>query len=746
MTPTRPPWAVDIGIGLATVGFTATVSQVVLMRELVATFYGNELLYGLALFAWLVWTAVGAWGIAHHADHIARPERVFAAGMVAGLPLLVLQLLALRGVREVLGVTPGAFVEFGDAVLVTLLVPALFCPLSGGLFTLGVRLLVAAGGSAGQAYVRESVGAVAGGLLVSLVFIHWLDPFQMVMLAGVVCLAAAWGLARPSGRDGGAGRPGNLVRHGGLTLLGLLLAMVAGTLLNAATLRRQWPDLALAVDSPYGRLVAQAHAGQRVFFVNGQLAFETQSTFPETVVHFPLLAHPDPRRVLLIGGGLAGDLRELLRHPVERVVYVELDPRLIETARAVLPEAELAPLADPRVEVLLADGRHTVRTGSERFDVIVLDLPPPSTGALNRFYTRQFFAEARARLAPGGLLALGLPSAENYWSAELVRRNAGVYATLQTAFPAVLALSSGDHLFLLAAPAPLDADAAVMSARLAERGIATRQVTPSYLEYVFANDRFAADRERLAAVDPVRLNDDLAPICYYYDLALWLSRFYPGLSDLFERAGRVSLIWLVPLLALAVLLARWRRRVAVAFAIGGVGMAQMLLQVVILFAFQVVHGTLYAGVGLMVAAFMAGLAGGGVLGNRLLRGWAAGDAGRHGGLPLRSARWGLIGVQAGVALFSGLLVGLLWLPAPVPEAGFAILAVIAGLLPGAAFPLAAALVGGEARAVGRLYGADLLGGALGAALCAALLVPLLGLPQVCLLAALVGLGGLLSLL
>jgi spermidine synthase len=746
MTAVSPPRTFDVSAALVTLGFTATVSQVVLMRELVATFYGNELLYGLALLAWLVWTAVGAGGLARHADCVSHPRLVFAAGLATSLPLLALQLVILRGTRQLLGVPPGAFVEFGDVLLVTLLIPILFCPLAGFLFTLAVRLLVAAEGSAGQAYVRESVGAVAGGLLVSLVFIHWLDSFQTVLLAGVLCLAAAWRVIRPARRDEGVGQAGNLVRLGGLTLVGVLLAMAAGGFLHATTLRWQWPDLAAAVDSPYGRLVAQARAGQHVFFVNGQLAFESQSTFPEAVIHFPLLAHPDPRRVLLIGGGLAGDLREVLRHPVERVVYVELDPWLVETARAVLPGAEMSAWADPRVEVLLADGRRFVRTGSERFDVIVLDLPPPATGAVNRYYTRQFFLEARARLAPGGLLALGLPSAENYWSPELVQRNASVYATLQAVFPDVLALASGDHLFLLAASAPLPADADQMSARLERRRIATRQVTPAYLAYVFANDRFAADRARLERTHSVRLNDDLTPICYYYDLALWLSRFDPGLSRLFERAGQLSLVWLAPLLALAVVLVRWRRQAATAFAIGSVGMAQMLLQVVILFAFQVAHGTLYAGVGLMVAAFMAGLAGGGALGNWLLRRWAAGAGDGHRGLTLRAARRGLIGVQAGVALFSGLLVGLLWLPQPVPEAGFAILAVIAGLLPGAAFPLAAALVGGDAHAVGRLYGADLLGGALGAVFSAALLVPLLGLPQVCLLAALIGLGGLLSLL
>ena len=51
-------------IGLAAVGFTSTIAQILLMRELVATFYGNELLFGLVLGAWLAWVAVGSWGLA----------------------------------------------------------------------------------------------------------------------------------------------------------------------------------------------------------------------------------------------------------------------------------------------------------------------------------------------------------------------------------------------------------------------------------------------------------------------------------------------------------------------------------------------------------------------------------------------------------------------------------------------------------------------------------------------------------
>jgi spermidine synthase len=85
-------------IPLAVVGFTSIIAQIVLMRELVATFYGNELLFGLVLMAWLAWVAVGAWGLARLAAQ-ARLElgtRAFGAGLILAGLLLLLQIALVR--------------------------------------------------------------------------------------------------------------------------------------------------------------------------------------------------------------------------------------------------------------------------------------------------------------------------------------------------------------------------------------------------------------------------------------------------------------------------------------------------------------------------------------------------------------------------------------------------------------------------------------------------------------------------
>ena len=103
-------------IPLAALGFTSIIAQIVLMRELVATFYGNELLFGLVLMAWLAWVAVGAWGLARPAAGLESGTKAFGAGLTLAAALLLLEIALVRDVRTLLGVTPGAFVEFEPMV------------------------------------------------------------------------------------------------------------------------------------------------------------------------------------------------------------------------------------------------------------------------------------------------------------------------------------------------------------------------------------------------------------------------------------------------------------------------------------------------------------------------------------------------------------------------------------------------------------------------------------------------------
>jgi spermidine synthase len=815
-----------LALVLLCVGMTAIIGQVLLMRELLATLYGNELLFGLILAAWLGWGAIGA-ALALTGGRAAWRWRALAAGLAMAALLLPIEMALVRNLRTLLGATPGSMLDLGPLVLAVALVLAPLCLCLGALFTVGTRCLVEEGGTPGQAYFLDSAGAAAGGILFSFLFVRWLSPFQTAFvvsgfdLAAIFLVTRATGLeaARRSRRDADMLKPtggrlqtgpqsseaasrGRLAPVSGIVAAIVIAAILAaaavpfGRLAENSTLRLEWPSartgtaqsLLFSGDSPYGRLAVQARGSQRIFYTDGLLAFETQGTFPEEVTHLPLLAHPAPREVLLIGGGIAGDLREILKHPVEKVTYVELDPLLLETARDFLPPEDAGILDDPRVQLIMTDGRAFVASASERqaaeqtgrnggqYDAIILDLPEPTTGALNRFYTAEFFSQVRNLLHPGGIFSFGLPSAENYWNPELAERNASIYRTLSTAYPAITILP-GEHDFFLASDRPIDTNPDALSRRLTERGIVTRWVTPGYIHDLLTGDRFVEAQRRVGLEAGADINRDLSPLSYYYSLAQWLARFYPGLRQAFEGARLFGLWWLAIPLALALVLARWKRSWRAPVVVAAVGIAQMLLELVVLFAFQAMYGSLYLEVGLIVTAFMGGLALGSAAGSRMAAPTdrrsrfadsesGSGPASESPGpdssdtrSKVRSPRFlrrALVGVLAGLAVYCAalpLLFLMSQLPGGTPRWAFPALALIGGLLGGMVFPLASGLPSADTQSRagtaspgteqpsyvsrpssaigGILYAADLGGGCVGALLGVALFIPIAGIPSTC---------------
>ena len=126
--------------------------------------------------------------------------------------------------------------------------------------------------------------------------------------------------------------------------------------------------------------------------------------YHEMLAHVPLFAHGSARRVLIVGGGDGGMLREVLRHrAVERVVQVEVDGAVIETCREHLPNHSAGAFEDRRAEIVIADGARFVSGSGERFDVVICDsTDPEGPGAV--LFSPEFHAGCRQRLAPGGVL------------------------------------------------------------------------------------------------------------------------------------------------------------------------------------------------------------------------------------------------------------------------------------------------------------------------------------------------------
>jgi spermidine synthase len=153
----------------------------------------------------------------------------------------------------------------------------------------------------------------------------------------------------------------------------------------------------------------------RVMMLDGvvQLTTKDEFIYHEMMAHVPLfsLGAKHARRVLVIGGGDGGVMREVLKHKsVERLVLCEIDRSVVELSKEHLPEISNGAFEDPRVEVVIADGVRYVAETSERFDAIIVDSTEP-VGPAAVLFTKAFFEGcARCLSKPGVLITQnGLP-------------------------------------------------------------------------------------------------------------------------------------------------------------------------------------------------------------------------------------------------------------------------------------------------------------------------------------------------
>ncbi len=128
--------------------------------------------------------------------------------------------------------------------------------------------------------------------------------------------------------------------------------------------------------------------------------------YHESLVHPAMVTHPNPKRVLIIGGGEGATLREVLKHKcVEKAIMVDIDREVVEMAKKYLEKWHQGAFNDPRAEVVITDGLKYVRETKEKFDVIILDLTDPYGIEISKkLYSEEFYRAIHSILVDDGLM------------------------------------------------------------------------------------------------------------------------------------------------------------------------------------------------------------------------------------------------------------------------------------------------------------------------------------------------------
>ena len=741
----------SLKISLIIMGISSIVAQILLMRELLVSFLGNELTLGVILANWMVLEAIGAFVLGKSVERTEKRLEIYVLLQIIFSLAFPFAVSLARIFKNFLLTTPGEGLGFAPVFYASFLILLPVAVSHGALFTYGSKLysqyLQEDAPSIGKVYVLETVGSVIGGISITFLLIQFLNSFEIAFVIALLNTLISTSLVCERERPLFGFR--NLLKY-----LSILLTLSFAYLLlgpdaekiHGSSIRSQWKELQVIhyENSVYGNVTVTKRGEQFTFFTNGVPSITTpvpDIASIEDFVHFPMLIHEKPNSVLVLSGGVGGMIHEILKYPVAQVDYVELDPLLLRLAqkfRTPLTEAELS---DKRVSIHYADARFFMNTTSKQFDMIFIGLSSPQDLRMNRLFSSEFFSIAKQKLRPDGMIVLTLPGSLTYISPELRDLNGCIWDTLKTVYRYVRIIPGDTNLYLASDSDKLQrVTAAEMIKRLEDRKIRTSLFTKSYIEYRL-HERWLKWFEQSMEGRTKYINSDFHPLGVFYSLSYWNALFSPYLAGVFKWFAGMSIAVGVVIISfftilIGVFFLKWPSTsgYSLPYSIFTTGFSAMIFDLAIIFTFQTLYGYLYHQIGLLVAVFMVGVALSSHMMNRRIE-------------RMREKRLMFLSLEGGIILFSLLLPFVFLIPSHYLEKTvvysilygvFFVMSFLAGTSIGLQFPLASKIylslparglsVG---RTAGLLYGADLLGGFFGGLFGGVLLLPILGLKESC---------------
>ena len=237
----------------------------------------------------------------------------------------------------------------------------------------------------------------------------------------------------------------------------------------------------------------------RILVLDGviQTTEKDEFIYHEMLTHVPILSHGNAKRILIIGGGDGGMLREVCRHHrIELITMVEIDHQVIDMCRTYLPDHSQGAFEDKRLNLVIDDGLHFIQTCSEKFDIIISDSTDP-IGPGENLFKEEFYTHCRRCLAPGGVMVTqnGVAFMQLDEVRTTARRLDRVFTDWHFYSAAVPTYVGGIMTFAWATDDPtlFSFDAESLNKRFTKSGIQTRYYTPEIHVASFALPRYLTD-------------------------------------------------------------------------------------------------------------------------------------------------------------------------------------------------------------------------------------------------------------
>jgi len=686
-------------LALLNLGIFSLVAQIVLIRELLNSFFGNELFIGFILAAWLFSTGIGSIFLSKSIKK-ASNSWLLSFHILAPVVFFISFLLARAG-RLFIG---GHGVEPGLLAAILWLF-AVILPLGlilGWLFVLLASCLKETKESAvSKAYIIESLGFLGGALFFNYILFS-LPGLAVIIILGIInsiiALLFSFGLRKIFLRQ----------------LISVSLAVIIivfGISLpfsflfdkRAAAWRYPNQDLLISKNTRFGTVETTLINGQTNFYYNGHLLDNSQNRYHnELLAHLPLILMDGPKNALIIGNGFSGIMEEVGKHNLEKAVYLEMDREYLESAR------QLGFILPGFVEVINEDARVYLNKNEELFDLIIINYSNPATISENRFFTKEFFSSLAGRLSEKGIIALKLDSTPNYTIGAQNDLLACLYNTINSVFNNVLVLPDNEVVYL-AGKQRLAVNSKEIEKRYSSLNLNNEYASLDYINWRLNNDRVKALNYELRN-NKGSINLDFKPILYFKEINIFSEKM--GVKNIAFFFFLLSI--LAALFVFLAFIGKAGKRAGILLVSAVPDFCLMAFEVLLVLIFLTYHGYLYTQLSMIIALVLLGIVFGSLIFSRLIN---------------KKSEKKLLTVSFAIIIFSYLISFLFVYKLNFVfyyKLSYYLLALLAGFAAGTKFPVINKIYLKKSSNLGAVYGVDLIGGSLGALLAGTFLLPVLG--------------------
>jgi len=564
-------------------GFASIVIQVLLIRELTTIFQGNEFMMGWTIGIWMLLTGTGAY-LGRRFDDSKINLLLIRNILITSCAFPPALIVLLNYLKNII-FPPGILISPFEFLLLSILMLAPICLLAGILFSLFVRVNPSDHKGFIRVYAFEAAGSLFGGIAVTLLFINWLSILQSLVILLLIITLVMYFVQK------------NRAILIFLSFLSVILLLLFVFPMENKIRSRLFLNQTIIENKEtfYGNITVTDNAGEYNFFYNGSLIYSSGNfILREEYTHYALLQCKKPEKVLIVSGVISGMLDEVLKYPsIKSVDCIEMNPKLIRLGK----KYNLLPY-DSRVNLIRKDGVRYIAETDVSYDAVIMAIPDPSSLQINRYYTSEFLTDLKKHLNDHAVILYGVSSTGNYLSDVQANKLSILVNTLKSCFNFVEILP-GEKDYLLASDSPISLS---ISSLYSSGTVENIYVNSDYIDDASIQLRSKSIRANLPQNEIVNTNNRPLPV--FFDTLRFISLFYTENKIL---AYFPLLLLLLPLF--------FMKPESTGMYIAGFSGASV--ELLLIFAFQIIYGYVYSALGIIVAIFMAGLATGSLFGYRL---------------------------------------------------------------------------------------------------------------------------------